>query len=330
MARALGRAGQYAIVLWTALTVNFLLPRLAPGDAVDYLAGEGGALDPSTRAALARQFALDGSLAEQFGRYWVRLAHGDLGRSARYRRPVTELVLERLPWTLLLVGTALVVSLAVGLLGGAAAAVRRGRRRDAVTVTGVLVLQAIPSFWLGMVLVAVFAVHLGWLPSFGAGPLGGADAASGLAWAVEVGRRLVLPVTTLVIGTAGSIFLLVRASMLATLESPYVLMAEAKGATARSITYRHALRNAVLPAYTHLTLSVGALASGAVVVETVFAYPGMGRLIYEAVAVRDYALMQGAFLLITVAIVGANLLADLTYPRLDPRVRSATPTGAAG
>jgi peptide/nickel transport system permease protein len=321
--RTLGRAGQYALVLWTALTVNFLLPRLAPGDPIDYLAGDGGALRPEVRTALVREFGLEGSLLTQFARYWERLAHGDLGVSVRYRRPVTELLLDRLPWTLLLVGTALVLSLVVGVAAGAAAAVRRekGGRGDGAAVAAVLVVQAVPSFWLGMVLVAIFAVHLGWLPSFGAAPLDGA--ASGVSWVLEVGRRLVLPAATLTLGAMGSLFLLVRASMISTLDAPYVLMAEAKGVPRGTVTFHHALRNALLPAYTHLTLSAGLLLSGAVVVETVFAYPGMGRLIYEAVEARDYQLMQGAFLLTTVAVVVANLVADLTYPLLDPRVRRA-------
>jgi peptide/nickel transport system permease protein len=326
--RALAKVGSYAVVLTTALTVNFLLPRLAPGNAIDHLAGDGGTLTPQARAALTRQFDLDGSLLSQFGRYWERLAHGDLGMSVRYRRPVTELLLERLPWTVLLVGTALVLSLIIGVLCGAAAAVRRdrGRRGDAGAVTSVLVLQAMPSFWVGMVLVALFAVNLGWLPSFGAAPLRGS--ASGVSWLVEVGRHLVLPAATLTLGTIGSVFLLVRASMVSTFTTPYMLMAEAKGVTASSLTFRHALRNALLPAYTHLTLSVGMLLSGAVVVETVFAYPGMGRLIYEAVEARDYQLMQGAFLLTTLAVLMANVLADVTYPLLDPRVRHPRTAGA--
>lgn len=321
MRRLVGRAGQYAVVLATALTVNFLLPRLAPDDAIDYLAGEGGTLDPAARAALTREFGLDGSLLDQFGRYWVQLADGDLGVSVRYRRPVAELLVERLPWTLLLVGTALVVSLVVGTLCGAVAATRWGRRGDVGAGTTVLVVQSMPSFWVGMVLVAVFAVRLGWFPSFGGAPLG--DTSFGLSWLVEVGRQLVLPTTTLALGLVGSIFLLVRGSMVSALDSPYVLMAEAKGAPARSVVFHHALRNALLPVWTHVTLSVGVLLSGSVVIETVFAYPGMGRLMFEAVGARDYRLMQGTFLLTTVAVVAANLLADLTYPLLDPRVRRA-------
>ena len=318
MARPAGVAGQYLLMLWAALTLNFLLPHMAPGAPVDYLSSAATALSPAAREALTEEFDLDGSLVSQYGRYWDRMAHADLGTSVRYRRPVVDLLAERLPWTLLLVGAAMAVSLVTGVLAAVAAATHRGRRRDVGLVTGVLIIQAMPTFWIGMVLVAVFAVQLGWLPSFGAVPL---DRADGLAWAVEVARRLVLPTVTMALGAVGSIFLLVRASMVSTLGSPYVLMAEAKGAPPRSVAYHHALRNALLPAYTHLALSLGVLISGAVVVETVFSYPGMGRLVYEAVLARDYLLLQGAFVCITLAVVAANLVADLTYPLLDPRVR---------
>lgn len=315
----LGRVGQYLLVLWAALTINFVLPHLAPGDPVDYLAGDATALNVAQRAQLRAEYGLDGSLGEQYGRYWQRMAHADLGISVRHSRPVVGVLAERLPWTLVLVGTATVLSAVVGTLAGAAAARRRGTPLDVGLVGGLLLLDAMPGFWIAMVLVAVFAVELGWLPSFGAVPLAGAGI--GLAWLAEVARRLILPVSTITLATVGSTFLLARASMLAALDQPYVLMAEAKGVGPRGVVYRHALRNALLPVSTHATLNLGALLSGAVVVETVFAYPGVGRLIYEAVIARDYPLLQGAFLLVTTGVVGANVVADLVYPLLDPRVR---------
>jgi peptide/nickel transport system permease protein len=314
----LARAGSYLLVLWAATTLNFALPHLAAGDPVEYrYAGDANALSPERLAALRAHYGLDRSTLEQYGGFWADVGSGDLGESITHNRPVRDVLGESLPWTLLLVGTATVAAVTLGTLIGAAAGWRRGSRRDAGLVAGVLVLDAMPGFWIGMLLISVFAVRLGWLPSFGGAPM----AATGAGWTVEVGRRLFLPAATITLATLGSTFLLARAAMVATLDEPFIRLARAKGLSERRIALRHALRTALLPVYTNATLSVGAMLSGAVVVETVFGYPGVGRLIYDAVIARDYPLLQGAFLLTTVGIVGANLLADLTYPLLDPRVR---------
>lgn len=318
MRRVLTRLAPYVAVLWAAVTLNFLLPHLAPGDPMDRFSGEANALTAEQRDVLRADYGLDGSLAEQYARSWGRLVRGDLGTSVRYSRPVADVLADRLPWTLALVGSATVVATVAGVLLGAFAARRRGRRADVVAVGALVALDSMPGFWIGLVLVAVFAVHLGWLPSFGAVPL---DAASGLGALAEVGRRMILPGATLVLATVGTTFLLARGAMLSALDAPYVGLAEAAGLSPRRIVYRHALRNALLPVSTHLAVTVGAMLSGAVVVETVFAYPGLGRVIFEAVQSRDYALLQGAFLLVTVAVVAANALADTVYPLLDPRVR---------
>lgn len=316
--RALSRAGQYALVLLAATTVNFLLPHLAPGDPVSYLyGGDTAGLTAAQLASLRAGYGLDDPLPQQYAEFWGGLARGDLGVSVDHNRPVLDVLAERLPWTLALVGIATLLAFGLGTLLGAAAAWRRGTRRDAGLVTGVLALDAMPGFWIGMLLVAVFSVELGWFPSYGAAAI----TANGTAGWVEVALRMVLPVATLTLATLGSIFLLARASMTSVLDEPFVRLARSTGVSERRIAVRHALRTALLPVYTHLTLAVGTLVSGAVVVETVFAYPGIGRMIYEAVVARDYPLLQGAFLLVTVAVVVANLLADVTYPLLDPRVR---------
>ncbi|MGQ0718493.1 MAG: ABC transporter permease [Pseudonocardiales bacterium] len=315
--RVLGRAGQYVLVLIVATTVNFLLPHLAPGDPVTYLyGGETAGLTDDQIAELRAAYGLDESLIEQYGSFWAGLVRGDLGVSVDYNRPVLDVLAERLPWTLALVGIATLLAFVLGTLLGAVAAWRRGSRRDAGMVTGVLAVDAMPGFWIGMLLIAVFSVELGWFPSYGAVAIT-ADGAAG--W-VEVAQRLVLPVATLTLATLGSIFLLARASMTSVLDEAFVRLARSAGISERRIAVRHALRTALLPVYTNLTLAVGALVSGAVVVETVFAYPGIGRLIYEAVIARDYPLLQGAFLIVTVGVVAANVLADATYPLLDPRV----------
>jgi peptide/nickel transport system permease protein len=320
----LGRPGlrhaQYALVLWVALTLNFTLPRLAPGDPLRYLLGdEANALSPAQRSRVLTELGLDRPLPEQYAYYIADLFRGDLGTSVRFGRPVGEVLADRLPWTVLLVLPALILSTVVGTALGALAAWKRGQTPDVGLLVGMLVLDSLPGFWIGMLLIAVFAVQLGWLPAFGAVPLTGADGP--LAFGAEVARRLVLPVATITLATVGGVFLLARAAMLTTLGEDYVLMAEAKGLHERKVVLRHALRNALQPVYTNVALRLGALASGAVVVETVFSYPGLGRLIYESVLARDYPLLQGAFLLVSVGVIAANLLADLTYPLLDPRVR---------
>jgi peptide/nickel transport system permease protein len=316
--RALSRAGQYALVLWVAATLNFALPHLAPGDPVNYLyGGEAGNLTPEQLADIRADYGLDRNLIEQYGAFWAGLTRGDLGLSVEHNRPVLDVLLDRLPWTLALVGIATALSAGIGTLLGAVAAWRRGSRRDAGLVAGVLALDAMPGFWIGMLLIAVFAVELGWFPSFGAAII----TATGAAWLGQVLQRLVLPVATITLAALGAIFLLARAAMVSVLDEPFVRLARAKGLTERRVAVRHVLRNALLPVYTNVTLSVGTLLSGAVVVETVFAYPGLGRLIYNAVIARDYPLLQGAFLLVTIGVVAANLVADLSYPLLDPRVR---------
>lgn len=323
--RGLGRLGQYALVLWAAVSVNFALPHLAPGDPVEYLyAGDSVSLTPEQLDAIRAGYGLDAPLLEQYATFWADLARGDLGTSVRYNEPVTSVLAGHVGWTLVLVGLATLLAAVGGTLLGVWAAWRRGSRRDRASMVGVLMLDSMPTFWLGMMLIIAFSVQLGWFPSFGAAPIGG----SGLDWLGEVAQRLVLPVLTLALGMAGRFFLLARASMIAVLDEPYVRFARTKGISEGRIAVRHAFRTALLPVYTRLTIEVGAVLSGAVVVETVFAYPGLGQLTYEAVIARDYPLLQGAFLAATLAVVGANILADLTYPLLDPRVRRGAARGA--
>lgn len=326
--RLVTRVGQYLLVVVAAVSLNFALPHLAPGDPVEVLyRGDAGGLTAEQLDDVRADYGLDRSVPEQYVAYWQGVASGDLGTSVQHNRPVTRLLLERLPWTLLLVGTATVVAAGLAVWAGAVAARRPGGRTDVSLVTGLLVLDAMPGFWLAMVLVAVFAVGLGWFPSFGALVVG--SGTSGLARVVEVARHVTLPVTTLVLATMGSTFLLTRGAMLEALEQPYVLLARAKGASERRVRYRHALRNALLPVSTTIALQFAVLLSGVVVVETVFAYPGLGRLVYDATVARDFPLLRGAFLLVVLGVVLVNLVADLLYPLLDPRVRG-TPSGGHG
>lgn len=317
---------QYALVLFAAICLNFALPRLAPGDAVDYLfpPEQTGAITPEQRIQVLAEFGLDEPLPTQFGRYLAGLARGDLLLSVRYGRPVVDLLAERIGWTLLLVGSAVVLASLIGTVLGFRSAWKRGSASDAPELSGVMFLDALPPFFVGLLLLLVFSVQLGWLPTFGAQP---SVSETGVELVLEVGKRLILPLVTLTATSIGPIYLVARSALLSELREDYVLMAEAKGLTARQVR-RHAQRNALLPVSTIVLIGLGTLAGGAVVVETVFSYPGLGRLIYESVLARDYPVMQGAFLLLAVGVIAANFLSDLLYPVLDPRVRR--PAGARG
>jgi len=310
------RIGQYLLVLLLAVGLNFALPRAMPGGPLATLGGEDvGLLGAEEREQLLAEYDLDRPLPEQFGRYLAGVATGDLGTSFVDRRPVSERLLARLPWTLLLVGSSLVLTTVLGVAVGAWAAARRERRRDTGTIIGVLAIDAAPPFWVGMLLIAGFGVQLGWLPTFGAVTPGGPGGFG------DVLAHLVLPVATLTLAGFAQTALVTRSSMLSVLGSEPLFVARAKGVPRRRLIGHHALRTAALPVHTLVLLEMGWLIGGAVVVETVFSYPGVGRLLFEAVLARDFPVMQGAFLLLTVTVIAANLLADLTYPLLDPRVR---------
>lgn len=311
---------QYLLVLVVVVSINFLLPRLMPGNPIEMLGGEGvWLLSQADREAIAEKHGLAGSLGQQYLRYLSNLVRGDLGYSYNWSQPVSQMIAKRLPWTLLLTGTALILSTVFGVLLGTFASWRRGKKSDVISISASMAVSSMPSFWLGMVLVAVFAVQLRILPIFGArSPW---DDFTGFRLVLDVLEHLILPVTSLVLLTLASNFLLMRYSMLDVLGSDYVFMARSKGLRKRAIVYKHAMRNALLPVATAFMLNVGFMFSGAIVTETVFAYPGIGRLMYEAALARDYPLLQGTFLIISITVIGANIISDLIYPFLDPRVR---------
>lgn len=318
----LSRLGQYTLVIWVAVTLNFALPRLAPGDpALSMFTGEGDPT-PQDLAELGALYGLDQPVLTQYGQFWFNLLHGDLGLSTGHNRPVAEVLAERLPWSLVLVLFGLLGAILVGTALGAFSAWRRDKGHsgsDKRLLTTVLTVDAMPGFWIGMVLIAIFSAQLGWLPSYASAKLPEGQFAALL----ESARRLVMPTLTMIITSMGTYYLLARASMGTVLSEPFIRLARAKGLNERTVATRHALRTALLPIATNAALAAGSLVSGAVVVETVFSYPGLGKVIADAVAVRDYPLLQGAFLLATVGVIAANILADLLYPLLDPRVRRA-------
>lgn len=312
---------QYGLVLVAAAVLNFALPRLAPGSVIDYLVPPelAGSLTEEQRDHILARYGLDAPTHVQFRQYVTGLARGDLLVSARYSRPVRDVVFERLPWTLLLVGTASILALAVGTVAGFRSAWKRGRATDVSTLSTFMLIDSMPPFFVGLLLILAFSVHLGWFPIFGAVPTLPTE---GLALVVEIGRRLVLPAVSLTAAMLGTIYLVARPALVSELREDYVLMAQAKGLTRRQVR-RHAERNALLPVSTMALINLGTLVGGATVIETVFSYPGLGRLLYESVLARDYPVLQGTFFILAVTVLAANFLADLLYPLLDPRVRRA-------
>lgn len=317
-----GRVLQYLIVFGVAVTLNFLLPRFMPGNPLALIAGvDVGLLTPEQRQQIIASSGLDQPLIVQYFNYWGDLFRLDFGFSFRQSRPIIDMIAERLPWTLLITGASLAVSAVIGIVLGAASAWRRGRPSDVGTLSFMIALESLPSFWLGMLLVSIFAVQLGWLPSFGAitpaGRLEGMDAV------LDVVSHAILPVVTLSVLSIPGIYLTMRYSTLSVLGEDFIRTARAKGASERRVLFRHVARNALAPVVTVLALRLGYAFGGTVVIETVFSYPGLGRLVFESVSGRDYPVMQATFLVFTVAVLLANLLADLLYPLLDPRTRTA-------
>jgi len=315
------KVGQYALVLLVALTLNFMLPRFMPGDPLQYIIGEDiGRLTPEEREKIRVEQGLDRPIHVQFASYLGDLTRGDLGWSIGKKAPIGDILKDRLPPTLLLTGTALLLSTIIGVALGAAAAWRRGSRSDLGIMSAFIFLESLPAFWVGMLLVAIFAVNLRVLPIFGfETPYVRYE---GLERVKDIAVHLVLPLSTLTIVSVSAMFLTARYSMLSVLGEDYITVARSKGVRERWVLFRHALRNALLPIATLVMLRVGFIVSGAVVVETVFAYPGIGRMLFEAVLARDYPLLQAGFILATFTVIAANALVDLMYPFLDPRVRA--------
>ena len=320
--RILGRIAQYALVVLIALSLNFAIPRLAPGSPIDYLvpSEQVTTVTPEQRERILAQFGLERPLAEQYWSYLSGIVQGDLGLSTQQGRPVVDMLLERLPWTLVLVGGAITLSVIVGAGAGFLAAARRGGRMEVGGLAFFMFLDSMPPFWIGMLLLVLFSGYLKLLPVFGALPL--TNATGGFGFTLEVAERLVLPLLTLTLVRAGWLFLVARSSLAGELSEDYILMAEAKGLSRRKVVLGHGVRNALLPLVTAVAVEAGTVVGGATVVETVFSYPGLGRLIYESVLNRDYPVLQGAFLLLALGVIATNLLADLLYPIIDPRTRT--------
>ncbi|CAN5800261.1 ABC transporter permease [soil metagenome] len=320
MPQYIGRKLAYlAVTLAAVLATNFVLFHLMPGDPVTHIA-RGQHLDADAIARLRAFYGLDRSLLAQFGSYLANLAHGDLGYSYTYHASVGPIVLKALGNTLILVTVSTVLVIAVGILIGVFAASRRGTRSDAGFVIGSLVFWSLPTFWVGMLLIFVFAVSLSWLPIAG---MYTADAIypSVLTEISDLARHLVLPTVAMVLVDIAQFVLITRSSLLATFSENYMVTARAKGLTPRRVLWRHGVRNALLPVVTATSLYASATVGGTIQVETVFSWPGMGQLIYLSVLRRDYPVMEACFLVFAVVVVLANFASDVVYRLLDPRVR---------
>lgn len=326
-ARRFGRAAVrplvgYALTVVTVVLLVFALPRIVPGDPLaQFLDPDDNPLPPTEHARLTAYYGLDRPALSQLGHYLSRLAHGDLGQSISYSAPVSSVIKEKLPWTLLLSVSALIASSVLSFTAGLDAAWRRGSFRDRRLVVLMTTLHAIPDFVIGIVLLICFGVIV---PIF---PIGGAQTpfheTAGILWkARDIAAHVVLPATALTLGLAGTKFLLVRNTTISALGQEYMVLARAKGLPERRAKYHHAGRNSLLPFLTVLGFQVGFAFGGSLIIETVFAYPGMASVLQKAVGSLDYPLLQSSFLILALVVLTANLLVDLLSTALDPRIKA--------
>ena len=298
------------------VVINFSLIQLAPGDPATLMAGEYA--DAEQVAKVRQELGLDQPIHVQFGKYLWSVATLDLGYSYRFRAPVTDIVLARLPNTLLLLFFAFGVSLVVSVTLAARAARRPNSLFDNAASTFAMLGYCLPAFWLGMMLILVFSSKLGWLPTGGMYSV--RSRAEGFDRVLDVGRHLILPTIAYAAYFLAIGYRLTRAKLIETLREDYIRTARMKGASDRQVLYGHALRNALVPVIAVLGLELGVMIGGAVVVETVFSWPGVGRLMYESILARDYPLLLGIFVIVSFGVILVNLLADLAAAALDPRI----------
>lgn len=313
----------YLLTVFFLITLNFLLPRALPGDPITALLASDSpsyVQNEVIRAELADYYGLDRPMWLQYLEYLGDLARGELGFSIRYNVPVKELVAERLPWTLLLISSALTLAVLIGWVAGVNSAWRRGRAADRGLLSLFLALHSFPVFFLGSLALFAFSVRLGWFPLAGTRTPFAASAGA-IGSAADIAHHLVLPASVLGLQFATSQYLDMRASVVGELGSDYLLAGRAKGLRERRLKYRYAARNALLPVVALVGVHVGIAVTQSILVETVFAYQGLGRLIFESVAFRDYPTLQACFLVLTLVVVTANFAADSLNTRLDPRTK---------
>ena len=317
----LKRLLQAVPVVLAIIVVNFFLLQLAEGDAADVLAGEAGSATPEYMAQLREKFGLDQPLPVQLGVYMKNMLVFDLGYSFRHDMPVSQLVLDRLMPTLLLMVSTILLAVGFGIVLGLIAAANLNTWRDNVISIFALITYATPLFWIGLMMIVVFSLKLRWFPTSGMEDV--AQFYEGWERVKDIAHHLIMPTLTLSLFYLALYTRLMRASMLEQASMDYVTTARAKGLTERRIVFVHILRNAVLPVVTMAGVQVGSLIGGSVIVESVFAWPGLGMLAFEALFARDLNLLLGIFLLSALLVVAINLVVDLLYSFLDPRIEVA-------
>jgi peptide/nickel transport system permease protein len=322
----LRRIGFYLIALWAAVTFNFIIPRMMPGDPAEaYIAKL--QTQQITRAqidAIRAEFGVDPNVPiwKQYLDYLNAILHGNLGIStSQFPSPVIDILRQGIPWTIFLVGVSLVLSFFLGTLIGMLIAWKRGSWYDTAAPPVLTFLSAVPYFWMALGLVYVFGVNLNWFPTDSGYDVFNVTPGWNMDFIGSVAQHAILPVATLVIGSLAGWVLIMRNMMITTLSEDYVLMAEAKGLSERRVIFHYAGRNAILPSITSFSIALGLIVSGALLTEIVFNYPGIGFALYRGVQSDDYALVEGCFLVIALAVLFANFLFELLYVFLDPRVR---------
>jgi ABC-type dipeptide/oligopeptide/nickel transport system permease component len=309
------RLGRGLLTLLISVTLTFLILRLMPGNPADVMADP--RMTEELRQSILRDFGLDKPLHIQYLIYIKQLAVGNMGTSFRSLQPVSKILLERLPWTLLLTGSAFLITTLLGIPLGVYAATHQGKPSDRIINAASIFGTSIFIPWLALAMLYFLGYKWDLFPIGGAKEIG----AEGIPLAISIVKHVALPVATLVTVQLAQYVLFMRTSMVETLGEDYVRTARAKGLVERTTVYTHALKNAILPTLTMMGLQLGFLVGGAVLTETVFAYPGLGRLIYESVTQLDYPVLQGAFILLALTVIVANIFTDVIYSVLDPRIR---------
>ncbi|MFE0146065.1 ABC transporter permease [Nonomuraea sp. NPDC059007] len=317
------KAGGAVLSIGMVIIGTFFLFRMLPGDPVRALA-QGRNMTPAQLDLERRRLGLDKPLFDQFIDFLTGTLRLDLGTSYEYKRPVLDLIWDRLPATILLAGTALVVAVGLGVWQGTKAGWRRGSRFDRFSTSTSLIFWSVPTFWLGLLLMMALGNGIGPIPGiFPTRGIESVDAPDGFAYVLDVGMHMVLPVLTMVGVVYAQYLLVMRSSLLDEVGQDYITTARAKGLRDDQVRRRHAVPNALLPTVTLVFMRIGFVVGGAVTVEAIFTWPGLGQLFYRAIKVPDFTLMQGTFMLLCVSVILMNTLADVVYHVLDPRVRSA-------
>ncbi|MCD4844804.1 MAG: ABC transporter permease [Methanosarcinales archaeon] len=311
---------EYVIAFMALIILNFVMPRLMPGDPIDAIYGnELVALTPELREQLRAQYLLDQSIWSQFLHYLYSIASGDLGYSYAGKAPVIDIVAGALPWTILLVGTALFGAITIALFLGIESGWRRGERLDRYLFAIFSIINGIPGFFIGMILIIIFALNLKVLPAGGA--ITHYAGYTGSEYAIDVARHLILPATALCVSELSWIYLLMRGGIISVINEPFIKTGMLKGLDDRTIRYRYAARNALLPVFTRIGIQISQIVAGILIIEAVFTYPGIGYLLHDALLTRDLPLIQGILLIVTISVLAINFTMDILYPRIDPRIR---------